>query len=135
MFGRYFGSLLAWVMAKAGANTAALVRTSVGVTRMNAGTADNVLPDTGSVMFNFRLLPGAVLCCAVLCCAVLCCAVLCSAVLCCAVLCCAVLCWPGLAWPGLAWPMLHCSVCRSSVSDHTAPCHSRSQAYDADPAE
>ncbi len=72
---RLLGYLLAKLLAKSSANTAAVVRTTVGVTRMNAGTADNVLPDTGTVLFNFRLLPGqehAVLCCAVLCCAVLC---------------------------------------------------------------
>ncbi len=76
---RFLGYLLAKLLAKSSANTAAVVRTTVGVTRMNAGTADNVLPDTGAVLFNFRLLPGQeqVLCCAVLCCAVLCCAVLC----------------------------------------------------------
>ena len=71
---RFLGYLLAKLLAKSSANTAAVVRTTVGVTRMNAGTADNVLPDTGAVLFNFRLLPGQeqVLCCAVLCCAVLC---------------------------------------------------------------
>ena len=74
---RFLGYLLAKLLARSSANTAAVVRMTVGVTRMNAGTADNVLPDTGAVLFNFRLLPG--LCCAVLCCAVLCCAVLCCA--------------------------------------------------------
>ena len=81
------GHLLAWLLSKSSPNTAAVARTTVGVTRMNAGTADNVLPDTGYVMFNFRLLPGQMtLCCAALRCAVLCCAALCCAVLCCAVL-------------------------------------------------
>ena len=71
---RFLGYLLAKLLARSSANTAAVVRTTVGVTRMNAGTADNVLPDNGAVLFNFRLLPGQepVLCCAVLCCAVLC---------------------------------------------------------------
>ena len=75
-FCRLFAPLLARLLTLSSPNTAAVARSTVGVTRMNAGSADNVLPDTGSVMFNFRLLPGAVLCCAVLCCAVLCCAVL-----------------------------------------------------------
>jgi hypothetical protein len=68
---RFLGYLLAKLLARSSANTAAVVRTTVGVTRMNAGTADNVLPDNGAVLFNFRLLPGQepVLCCAVLCCA------------------------------------------------------------------
>jgi len=75
---RFLGYLLAKLLARSSANTAAVVRTTVGVTRMNAGTADNVLPDNGAVLFNFRLLPGQepVLCCAVLCCAVLGCAML-----------------------------------------------------------
>ncbi|DBA81464.1 TPA: hypothetical protein ACH3X1_007247 [Trebouxia sp. C0004] len=55
---RFLGYLLAKLLARSSANTAAVVRTTVGVTRMNAGTADNVLPDTGAVLFNFRLLPG-----------------------------------------------------------------------------
>lgn len=55
---RIIGKLLAWLLAKSGPNTAAVVRTTVGVTRMNAGSADNMLPDTGSVLLNFRLLPG-----------------------------------------------------------------------------
>ena len=55
---RVVGKLIAWLLAKSGSNTAAVVRTTVGVTRMNTGSADNVLPDTGSVLFNFRLLPG-----------------------------------------------------------------------------
>ena len=89
--------MLARLLSLSSPNTAAVARTTVGVTRMNAGSADNVLPDTGSVMFNFRLLPGVLPCCAVLLCfscAVMCCAVLrllCCAVLRCAVLCCFVL--------------------------------------------
>lgn len=55
---RFLGYLLAKLLARSSANTAAVVRMTVGVTRMNAGTADNVLPDTGAVLFNFRLLPG-----------------------------------------------------------------------------
>ena len=67
---------LAWALTLSSPNTAAVARTTVAVTRMSSGSADNVLPDTGSVMFNFRLLPGRLLCWPVLCCAVLCCAVL-----------------------------------------------------------
>ncbi|KAL3142393.1 hypothetical protein ABBQ38_002728 [Trebouxia sp. C0009 RCD-2024] len=55
---RLFGPLLARLLTLSSPNTAAVARTTVGVTRMNTGSADNVLPDSGSVMFNFRLLPG-----------------------------------------------------------------------------
>jgi acetylornithine deacetylase/succinyl-diaminopimelate desuccinylase-like protein len=34
------------------------VRTTAAVTRACAGVADNVLPQSGSVTINFRLLPG-----------------------------------------------------------------------------
>jgi acetylornithine deacetylase/succinyl-diaminopimelate desuccinylase-like protein len=34
------------------------VRTTAAVTRAAAGVADNVLPQSGSVTINFRLLPG-----------------------------------------------------------------------------
>ena len=50
---RYCGLL----HASTAAIGAAVVRTTVGVTSMNAGSADNMLPETGSVLFNFRLLP------------------------------------------------------------------------------
>jgi hypothetical protein len=39
-------------------DTAALVRTTLAATRMAAGVADNVLPQTGEVTFNARHLPG-----------------------------------------------------------------------------
>jgi acetylornithine deacetylase/succinyl-diaminopimelate desuccinylase-like protein len=34
------------------------VRTTAAVTRASAGVADNVLPQSGCVTINFRLLPG-----------------------------------------------------------------------------
>lgn len=37
---------------------AALVRTTVAVTNLHAGVADNVLPNTGSATFNMRSHPG-----------------------------------------------------------------------------
>lgn len=52
------GSILALILTRSGASTAAVARTTVAMTRMHAGSADNVIPDTGSLMFNFRLLPG-----------------------------------------------------------------------------
>ena len=73
---RLFARLLSRLLTLSSPNTAAVARTTVAVTRMSAGSADNVLPDTGSVMFNFRLLPGGLLCCAMLCCAAVCCAAL-----------------------------------------------------------
>ena len=94
---RLVGPLLARLLTLSSPNTAAVARTTVGVTRMNTGSADNVLPNSGSVMFNFRLLPGVLLCCAAVHCAALCCAVLpcaTSAVLLCKHWgCAAVLCW------------------------------------------
>ena len=39
-------------------DTAALVRTTLATTRMAAGVADNVLPQTGILTFNARHLPG-----------------------------------------------------------------------------
>ena len=45
-------------------DTAALVRTTMAATRVTAGLADNVLPQTGVVTFNARHLPGAHLPCA-----------------------------------------------------------------------
>ena len=38
--------------------TAALVRTTVAPTLANAGLQDNVLPQQGTITFNFRTLPG-----------------------------------------------------------------------------
>lgn len=51
-------ALLAHVLARKGPDTAALVRTTAAVTYLHAHTADNVLPNSGKVGFNFRLLPG-----------------------------------------------------------------------------
>lgn len=39
-------------------NTVAQVRTTCAVTRLQAGTAENVLPQTATVGLNCRLLPG-----------------------------------------------------------------------------
>jgi Peptidase dimerisation domain len=90
----------------------------ISITRFQAGTAHNVIPDFVTLGGTLRFVDedvgtrlrqrieeasGAALRCAVLCCAVLCCAVLCcavwqrieeasGAVVRCAVLCCAVLC-------------------------------------------
>ena len=38
--------------------TAALVRTTVAPTLAHAGLQDNVLPESGTIVFNFRTLPG-----------------------------------------------------------------------------
>ena len=51
-------TLLAHLLARKGPDTAALVRTTAAVTYLHAHTADNVLPSSGQVGFNFRLLPG-----------------------------------------------------------------------------
>lgn len=81
---RLFAPLLARLLTLSNPNTAAVARTTVAVTRMSSGSADNILPDTGSVMFNFRLLPGRGCCvCDVLCCAVLCALLCCALLFCC----------------------------------------------------
>jgi carboxypeptidase PM20D1 len=51
-------ALVAAAMAKAGAEAASLVRTTAAATRFEAGVADNMLPQSGTVSINFRLLPG-----------------------------------------------------------------------------
>ena len=40
--------------------TAAMVRTTIAVTRLSAGVADNVLPQSGSILFNLRSHPDEV---------------------------------------------------------------------------
>lgn len=52
------GWLLAQGFTQASASTAALVRTTVAVTQMHAGVADNVLPQQATLTFNFRSYPG-----------------------------------------------------------------------------
>eukprot|EP00879_Flechtneria_rotunda_P030781 GHRR01033460.1.p1 GENE.GHRR01033460.1~~GHRR01033460.1.p1 ORF type:complete len:240 (+),score=87.11 GHRR01033460.1:328-1047(+) len=54
----YADNLLAHIMAAASAEAAALVRSTAAVTKVTAGIADNVLPQTGMINVNFRLLPG-----------------------------------------------------------------------------
>ncbi|KAK9806375.1 hypothetical protein WJX72_012122 [[Myrmecia] bisecta] len=50
--------LAARVLVQNSAETAAFVRTTAAPTRLQAGVADNVLPQAGVVSYNFRLLPG-----------------------------------------------------------------------------
>lgn len=50
--------LLALALSCASRDTAALVRTTVAVTGLDAFVADNVLPPAGRLNFNFRTLPG-----------------------------------------------------------------------------
>ncbi len=54
---RFFFPILKNIMAK-GAQTNALIRTTVAFTKTNAGSEPNVLPDKSQVTANVRLLPG-----------------------------------------------------------------------------
>jgi acetylornithine deacetylase/succinyl-diaminopimelate desuccinylase-like protein len=51
-------ALLAYLLASADNQAAALVRDTAAVTSLAAGVADNMLPQTCNVSINFRLLPG-----------------------------------------------------------------------------
>lgn len=53
------GRLLAGVLASVSGSAAAMVRDTAAVTTIQAGVADNVLPQSGHVAINFRLLPGS----------------------------------------------------------------------------
>ena len=50
--------VLAKYMAAKSAEFSGVVRTTVAPTVLQAGSADNVLPQEGSVIFNFRPMPG-----------------------------------------------------------------------------
>ncbi len=54
---RVIGALLGRLLAFQ-PDTAALVRTTAAMTVLSAGTAHNVLPQTGNLTINFRHLPG-----------------------------------------------------------------------------
>lgn len=54
---RAIGALLGRLLAFQ-TDTAALVRTTAAMTVLSAGTAHNVLPQTGNLTINFRHLPG-----------------------------------------------------------------------------
>ncbi|HIY64824.1 MAG TPA: M20/M25/M40 family metallo-hydrolase [Candidatus Agrococcus pullicola] len=53
------GPVVAAALARAGGESAALVRTTVAPTKMSAGTADNVLADRATATLNCRILPGS----------------------------------------------------------------------------
>lgn len=55
---RIIGALLGRLLAFQ-PDTAALARTTAAMTVLSAGTAQNVLPQTGNLTINFRHLPGA----------------------------------------------------------------------------
>ncbi|WP_271984609.1 M20/M25/M40 family metallo-hydrolase [Pseudoclavibacter terrae] len=50
--------LAAQSLARLGGDAAALVRTTLATTRLNGGTADNVLPASASATLNCRIAPG-----------------------------------------------------------------------------
>lgn len=52
------GPVTARAVAAMGGEAAALVRTTVAVTRLQAGSADNVLPDEATATLNCRIAPG-----------------------------------------------------------------------------
>lgn len=52
------GPAVARMLAAAGGEMAAMVRTTVAPTRFSAGSADNVLPDGASATVNCRIAPG-----------------------------------------------------------------------------
>lgn len=52
------GPVTARALAAMGGEAAALVRTTVAVTRLQAGSADNVLPDEATATLNCRIAPG-----------------------------------------------------------------------------
>jgi carboxypeptidase PM20D1 len=53
-----FPRLAGPVLARMGAEPAALVRTTIAATRQSGGSADNVLPAEATATFNLRLVPG-----------------------------------------------------------------------------
>lgn len=53
------GPFVAAALAKAGGESAALVRTTVASTRLSAGTANNVLAEQATATLNCRIMPGS----------------------------------------------------------------------------